>query len=443
MRFRPMRIAVPLLCLIVALLLPSPAQSQPRPPSSGGGQYLWVGLAVDPENNKGAYVIGVTPGSPAEKAKVPTEVYITEVNGTDITKTGMQGWQAAQQGKRPGDTLTVSWLDDHDRKKSADIKIEIMTGDAEKMANFFVRDFSPKFANWKRATDANDTAAMVTTRDDCAKLCEPMRRDLVNGFKKPDEFYLEYVRAMGFLGRTERKALEKEFDKLKNPKVRRGQTPPVRLYTKMYMCWALTAMQDADTDPDMVKAMVEGGETPEMSMAGCQLIVAMFLDLAQDEAKNIRKIEKLSADLVKLDIIATLGNPVIDDNLKMYCGNLDKVKGIDPRALSPQDQQAIAASNFWVGRARWHARALGWLRDRLSISFLTRAKDQSATQMAPAAMEGLKRLIPDSADSASYDWYKDNAQYIDYDDDAHVFRFYADAKAAGQPASEWRKANEK
>ena len=430
------------LAALTALLLPAPAWSQPR--GSGGGQYLWIGLAVDPERDKGAFVVGVTPGSPADKAKVPTDVYITHVDGTDITNSGMQGWQQAMSGKRFGDTITVKWLDDRDREKTADIKATQMSPEVDKLAQFFAREFSPKFSAWKRAMDSNDTDKIISTREDCAKVCEPMRRDLVNGFKKPDEFYLDTVRAMGFLGRTERKALEKEFEKVKNPKVRRGQSPPIRIYTKMYMCWALTAMQDADTDPDMVKAMVEGGETPEMSMAGCQLIAAMFLDLAQDAEKNASKIEKLSEKLVKLEIVAVIGNPLIDENLGRYCGNLDKIKsmGVDPRALSPQDQQVLGQSQFFVDRARWHCRALGWLRDRLSISYLSRARDMSATQLGPVALEALKQLIPDKANDVTYEWYKDNAQYIDYDDDAHTFRFYQAAKDAGMPAADWRKENE-
>ncbi|HYR63642.1 MAG TPA: trypsin-like peptidase domain-containing protein [Actinomycetota bacterium] len=78
-------------------------------------------LGVEVQQNGGAYVVGVIPGSPAEAAGIIPSDTIVAVDGASITSPS--SLTAALAAHRPGDTVRVTWVDTLGQSTSARIRL--------------------------------------------------------------------------------------------------------------------------------------------------------------------------------------------------------------------------------------------------------------------------------------------------------------------------------
>lgn len=88
--------------------------------------FLGVGLEGRPDQEQGARVAHVTPGSPADKAGLAPGDLITEIGGKSVT--GPKGVTEAVQAHKPGDRLQLRWLRGD---KSRDAEVTLAAREAE------------------------------------------------------------------------------------------------------------------------------------------------------------------------------------------------------------------------------------------------------------------------------------------------------------------------
>lgn len=427
---------------VVALVLATLAAPLLAQPNTGDPQYLWWGLATEPERDKGLLVIGITPGSPAEKAGLAVGDVITKINTTDV-KTEARGPNAHlhhMQADRPGVNFTLYFMRG-DRERNVTITCEIMAREYAQTVTWMNTEFSPLFQQFIDAMNDGNQARMAEIREQLTPVVRAKARQAQGAVRTPDEMIWNWLPMLGFLG--DRRGVERAFNDVMNPRLRRGEVAPQRIYTKVRLAWALIALADPDTDVDVVKSLATNTDHPIMSRYGAQLIVTMFEVLAAEGSRSARKIEKLQKDLAKAGVIEPLGNIFINEieDLKRYSqflGQWRQQGSPDPSRLEPNSANAVYQSQSEIARARAHARAIGWIPERLSISYLARARD--VEDLREVASQGLERLIPGHS-QISFEWYRDNVRYLYFDDAARVWKFSEEAKAAGKSAEEWLKEN--
>lgn len=431
------RSAIACMAVLFVAALTAPIFAQPN---TGNPQFLWWGMATEPENDRGLLVIGITSGSPAEKARLAIGDYITNINGTDVKSEsrGANAHIAHMQTNQPNQNFRITYSR-NDREQTTTITSEIMNRENTETTVWFQNQFRPLFNQFREAMDEGDHARMGQIRDQLTPIVRAKARDAQNALRRPDEFVLDWICVLGFLG--DRRGVERIFDDVMNPRLRRGETAPTRIYTKMHVCWALIALADADTKVAIIKDLTSKGDHPLLSRSGAQLICAIFEALAAEGRRGETKTKRLQKDLADNKVHEDLGNLFINqgEELKRYSHVLKQWRDMgSPRNLSPQDAQAVGVSQFYVGRAAAHARALAWIPERLSISYLTRARDIS--ELTAIASASIERLFPGYG-HITFDWYRDNSQFMHYDDSARVWKFSEEAKAAGMSAEEYFKQN--
>src|SRR6202011_1982808 len=69
----------------------------------------------------GVLVSGVEPGTPAESAGITAGDQITSVGGTTVSS--QSELTAVLNGKHPGDTLTVTWVDQSNSQRQATVRL--------------------------------------------------------------------------------------------------------------------------------------------------------------------------------------------------------------------------------------------------------------------------------------------------------------------------------
>jgi S1-C subfamily serine protease len=88
-----------------------------------GGQDLGGGVAPGSSSGSGVTVGGVEPGTPAEAAGITAGDQIIAVGGTTVSS--QSDVTAALSAKHPGDTITVTWVDQSNAQHQATIRLAV------------------------------------------------------------------------------------------------------------------------------------------------------------------------------------------------------------------------------------------------------------------------------------------------------------------------------